>query len=124
MQLRKLPYRLTVAKYEKVPADLKGFFSVSSAEDEISLVAETDLLPTGYIVREDGWRAIMVEGQLDFSLVGVLSELSGVLAAAKVPLFALSTYDTDYLLVKEEDFARAVSALKRAGHEINNKDYE
>ncbi|MBO4472305.1 MAG: ACT domain-containing protein [Clostridia bacterium] len=116
MQLRKLPYRLTVAKYEKVPEGLTGFFSLSSAVGEISLVAETDLLPTGYIVREDGWRAIMVEGQLDFSLVGVLSELSGILAAAEIPLFALSTYNTDYLLVKERDLERAASALAEKGH--------
>lgn len=118
MQLRKLPYRLTVAKYEKAPDDLTGFYSLSSAVNEISLVCETDRLPMGYFAREDAWRAVMVEGPMDFSLVGVLSELSGALAAAKIPLFALSTYDTDYLLVKDADFSRAVSVLQATGHEI------
>ena len=118
MQLRKLPYRLSVAKYEKVPDGITGFFSLSSTREEISLVCETERLPQGFLTCEDGWRALVVEGQLDFSLVGILSALTGILAQAKIPLFAISTFDTDYLLVKEANFADAIAALKEKGYTI------
>ena len=118
MRLTTLPYFLTVAKYDRLPDLPSGFCSLSHAEGEISLVCETKALPACAVAREDGWRALAVVGPLDFSLVGVLSALSGILAKAKVPLFALSTFDTDYLLVKEDTLALAVSALTEAGHEI------
>mgnify|MGYP005855113709 CR=1 FL=1 len=82
---------------------------------ELSIVCENCYVPP-YVVAERGWRAIKVEGPLDFSLIGVLSSLSGVLARAGVSLFALSTYDTDYVLVKESALGRAVEALSQAGY--------
>ena len=118
MRLKVLPYLLTVAKYERVPEGLTGFYSLSATDREISLVCESDRLPPCCVAREDGWRALMVEGPLDFSLVGILADLASVLAAAKVPLFALSTYDTDYLLVKERDLDRTLSALRGAAYEV------
>ena len=121
MHLIKLPYRLTVAKYERMPEDITGFFSLTATGREISLVCETDRLPQGCVAREDGWRALMVEGQLDFSLVGILSGLSSVLAEAQIPLFAISTYDTDCLLVKESDLDHAVSALREAAYVIEEQ---
>jgi hypothetical protein len=68
--------------------------------------------------REDGWRCLKVAGPLDFSLVGILADLSGTLAAEGVSIFALSTFDTDYLLVKAPDLPRAIQALQRAGHTV------
>ena len=118
MRLRKLSYRLSVAQYEEMPNRIEGFFSLSCVREEISLVCETKYLPEKASRREDGWRAFVVEGQLDFSLVGILSELSATLAKAEIPIFALSTYDTDYILVKENHFDRAIAALREAGHEI------
>ncbi len=64
------------------------------------------------------WSGFRVRGELDFSLVGILADLSRVLAAAKVGIFAVSTYDTDYILTKSTDFDRALDALQRAGHEV------
>lgn len=118
MKIEKLPYELTVAQYETPPKAPKGFFSLSSAQGEISLVCETKNLPLGATAREDGWRAFMLAGPMDFSLVGVLSEIASVLASNEIPIFALSTFDTDYILVKEEYFSAAAVALSEARHEI------
>ena len=86
---------------------------------EISLVCETEDVPAGAVERVDGWKAFRVCGTLDFSLVGILSELSGILASNGIGLFAVSTYDTDYILVKEADLDRALAALAKAGDEIS-----
>ncbi|MFR1354504.1 MAG: ACT domain-containing protein, partial [[Clostridium] symbiosum] len=68
--------------------------------------------------REDGWRGIRIQGVLDFSLVGILSKLSGILAENQIGIFAVSTFNTDYILVKAEDFERAIRVLATAGYAI------
>jgi len=68
--------------------------------------------------REDGWRGFYVEGSLDFSLVGILSRITGTLAEQKIPVFAISTFDTDYILVKEALLDPALSAMQNAGFKI------
>ena len=118
MKLQKLPYRLTVAKYKEIPQSLSGFYSLSSFGEEISLLCESDRLPAGAIAMEEGWRAFRVAGTLDFSLVGILSSLTAVLAEHKIPVFALSTYDTDYLLVKAAVFDAAAEAFHAAGYQV------
>lgn len=111
MTLRVLPNKLSVAKFDAIPDLPEGFCSLSVLEGEISLVCETESLPQGAIAREDGWRALMVVGPLDFSLVGILAEISSILAEERIPIFVLSTYDTDYVLVKETHLPGAVRAL-------------
>ena len=120
MVLERLPYSLSVCKVSRVEdIDLKaGFFFVGRTDGEISLVCTTDAVPQGAVERADGWKAFRVRGTLDFSLVGILSELSGIMAGASIGLFAVSTYDTDYILVREGDFERAGRVLSDAGHEI------
>jgi hypothetical protein len=87
--------------------------------DELSVVCEgTDGFPDDVRV-EDDWRALKVRGPLDFSLVGVLADLAGALAQVDVSIFALSTFDTDYLLVKSADLPAAIEALNQAGHQID-----
>ena len=71
-----------------------------------------------YTQVERGWRAICVAGPLDFALVGVLASLSGTLASAGVSIFAISTFDTDYILVKEDMLGAAREALAAAGHQV------
>jgi hypothetical protein len=84
---------------------------------EVSVVTAVDAVPDG--VRSEGpWRALMVEGPLDFALTGVLSTIAQTLAVAQISLFALSTFDTDYILVKSEDLSEAVIALELAGHMV------
>jgi hypothetical protein len=92
-----------------------GFFSITRTADELSVVCPEELVPEGVKV-ERGWQALRVAGVIDFSAVGVLAELTAPLARAGVGVFAISTFDTDYLLVREHDLERAVGALREAGH--------
>ena len=91
---------------------------VGVTDAEVSVVCPTSCVPAQTVAREDGWRGMRIEGQLDFSLVGILAKISDVLAQAGVALFAVSTYDTDYVLVKNVDFAVACDALAAAGYEL------
>ena len=93
----------------------EGFSSVTSTADELSVVCLAKHEPVGSKI-ETGWSLLKIDGVLDFSLVGILSDVSGVLARAKISLFAISTFDTDYILVR--DLPGAVSALRGAGHEL------
>ncbi|MCI2048019.1 MAG: ACT domain-containing protein [Faecalibacterium sp.] len=96
------------------------FCFVGKTDEELSLVCPTADAPNETLAREDGWRALRVKGPLDFSLVGILAQLSATLAAANVGIFAVSTYDTDYILTRSADFAQALCALRAAGHEITD----
>jgi hypothetical protein len=93
------------------------FFSLTRTPEELSLVCRQDAVPDG-VRHEPGWRCLRVAGTIDLGTVGVLASLTGPLARAGVSVFALSTFDTDYLLLKNEDLARACETLHRAGHEI------
>jgi len=92
----------------------EGFFSVTRTRHELSLVCAEALVPEG-VKAERNWRAFEVEGPLNFALTGVLASLCAPLAAAKISVFALSTYDTDYLLVRETSLETAQENLRRAG---------
>ena len=120
MKLRVLGQELSVCKVERVPQEVYDtqLYFVGKTDEELSLGCETRVAPADAIAREDGWRAFRIEGVLDFSLVGVLSEISGVLARARVGIFAVSTYNTDYILVKAADLERALDALQAAGYEV------
>jgi uncharacterized protein len=91
--------------------------SVTRTRDELSIVCRADAVPRG-VRRESGWRCLKVRGPLDFALAGVLAALAAPLAAAGIPVFVVSTFDTDYLMVKEENLARAAATLRAAGHRI------
>jgi hypothetical protein len=93
------------------------FFSITRTPDELSVVVEHARIPSGVPV-DGGWRALKVAGPLPLSAVGVLHSISGPLARAGISLFAVSTHDTDYLLVKAETMERAVQALSAAGHTV------
>jgi hypothetical protein len=117
-----LPWRLSVCRLtpaDPLPEGLfkSPFWSVTQIGDELSLVIPQDQVQSGWKV-EPGWRCIQVVGTLDFSLVGILSRLSGVLADAGISIFALSTYDTDYLLIKEDSLARAREVLTQSGYDF------
>jgi len=94
-----------------------GVVSITRTADETSVVCDASVVPSDVVV-ESGWRAIKVVGPLDFSLTGILLSLAQPLADAGVSIFALSTYDTDYVLVKEAALPEAVAALSAAGHRI------
>ena len=87
-------------------------------DEEISLVCETNDVPENTIEREDGWRGFRIQGILDFSLIGILSKLSGILADIKIGIFAVSTFNTDYILVKDADFEKSLAVLLNAGYTV------
>lgn len=120
MELKQLDYALTVCKVASVDdVDLSGeLVFVGKTDEEVSLVCETCNVPAGAVEREDGWRCFRIQGVLDFSLVGILAKITGVLADEGVGIFAVSTFNTDYILVKEESFERALAALAAAGYSI------
>ncbi|WP_367136611.1 ACT domain-containing protein [Saccharothrix sp. HUAS TT1] len=97
--------------------DAPGLVSVTRTPDELSIVCPEEHAPDA-AAAQPGWRLLTVRGPLEFTLTGIMAALSGELAAAGVSLFALSTYDTDHLLVKESDLDRAVQALRASGHEV------
>jgi hypothetical protein len=103
---------------DESPASPTPVFSVTRTATELSIVCEAAGAPAGAEV-EGGWRALRVAGPLAFELTGVLSSLANPLAAAGVPIFALSTFDTDYLLVAEANLPTALGALRRAGHRVD-----
>lgn len=104
---------------EPVPpwATARAFWSVTRTARELSIVCEEALAPAS-VRAERGFRAIVIEGPLDFSWIGILASLAGPLAEGGVSMLALSTYDTDYLLVREESLGRARDVLAAAGHEV------
>ena len=104
MQIKVLDQNFTVCKvedYSQVNLD-KEFTFIEKTDEENSLVCLTENVPTNTTEREDGWRALRIEGVLDFSLVGILAKIATILADCKIPIFAISTYNTDYVLVKED----------------------
>lgn len=122
MILEMLSADLTVCQLKSAAViDLqKDFYFIGRTDEELSLVCRTADTPSETIVREDGWKGFRIQGQLDFSLIGILSQISGVLADAKIGIFAVSTYNTDYILVKAENFARAADALSAAGFTVQS----
>ncbi len=93
-----------------------ALWSITRTADELSVVAAPEPSFAGPV--EDGWRAFKVRGPLAFTLTGVIAALTVPLAAAAIGVFVLSTFDTDYILVKADDLARATEALIAAGHEV------
>lgn len=91
---------------------------VGKTDEEISLVCVLDDVPNNTIKRDDGWKGFKIEGVLDFSLIGILSKISTILAENKIGIFAVSTYNTDYIFTKEKNYEKALKALLEAGYEI------
>jgi uncharacterized protein len=117
---------LRLAPDTPVPAELltaPGFVSVIRTDQELSVVCQStraDILEHVQR-REPRWRLLTVRGPFEFSLTGIMATLAGTLAAAGVALFALSSFDTDHVLVKANDLDRAATAFREAGHEVNGE---
>lgn len=128
LELTLLPESFAISRlaaHSQVPSwAMQGpFFSVTSTGDEFSVVCELSRVPVG-VHSQPGWRVLRVHGPFVLSEIGVLSALTSPLAEAKLSLFAISTFDTDYLLVASETLSVAIVALERAGHIIHRSDTE
>lgn len=118
MNLKKVPCELSICKLNSI-AGIKlnlDFCFFAKTDDEISLVCKTEDVPFDVITKDDGWCGFYFDETLDFSLIGILSKISAVLAENNIGIFAVSTYNTDYILVKSENFDKAVSVLKSNGY--------
>ena len=120
MKLRIIDTEFTVCKvedYSEIELS-QPFVFTGATDEEKSLVCPTALVPSNTTEREDGWKAFSIEGVLDFSLIGILSKISTLLAENGIGIFAISTFNTDYVLTKTKDFERAIKALESVGYEI------
>jgi hypothetical protein len=120
LQLSTLPEKYAIVGLSKgapLPAwaTQGDFFSITRTTDELSIIVEESRVPAG-LHFQGGWRVIKVHGPFMLSEVGVLASLVGPLAAARVSVLTIATFDTDYLLVASENFDAAIAALERAGH--------
>ena len=106
-----------VADYSGIDID-QPFVFTGRTDQEKSLVCPTELVPDHTVAREDDWMGFRICGELDFSLIGILSKISAILAANEIGIFAVSTYNTDYILTRKENFEKSLKALKEAGYQI------
>ena len=120
MELKTFPFSFTVCKLSNADnIDMNAEFCfVGKTDEEISLVCKTEDVPANTTERDDGWKGFRIEGVLDFSLIGILSKLSAVLAENKIGIFAVATYNTDYIFVKSENFEKAKFALTKARYSV------
>lgn len=121
MRLKKIEGDFSICRLSSLSeSDRKRqFFFASKTDEEISLVCLTEEVPDHALQREDGWKAFRIQGVLDFSLIGVLAKISSLLAEGGIGIFVVSTYNTDYILTKEEDHQRALDILAQAGYSID-----
>ena len=106
-----------VADYSLVNLASEYCFIGKTAEEK-SLVCLTSDVPANTIGRDDGWNAFRIEGVLDFSLVGILAGIAAILADHHIPIFAISTYNTDYILIKKENYSKGLDILRASGYTI------
>ena len=120
MKIKPLAHEFSVCKLKDLSeADWSGEYCFAAkTDDELSWVCTSNTAPKTCIAREDGWKAFRIEGLLDFSLIGILSRISDLMAKNGIGIFAVSTYNTDYVLVKSENYEKAIAVLEKDGYEI------
>lgn len=120
MELKIINQNFTICKMEnlsKIDYSDEICF-ISKTDEELSLVCSSDRVPENAIECDHGWKAFRVRGVLDFSLIGILSRITTILAENSIGIFAVSTYNTDYILTKSDSFDRAMAVLKLNGYEV------
>ena len=120
MEIKKLDYNFSVCKvkdYSTINFDSEYYF-IGRTDEECSLVCITKNVPDNVIECDDNWKAFRIQGILDFSLIGILSQISTLLAENQIGIFAISTYNTDYILTKKDNYDRALKVLSDSGYKI------
>lgn len=120
MMIKKIENDFSVCKvknYSQTDLD-QDYCFIGKTEEENSLVCVTENVPDHVLARDDGWKSFRIEGILDFSLIGILSHISSLLAENEIGIFAISTYNTDYILVKKHNYEKAAAVLSQAGYDI------
>lgn len=120
MEIQTINYDFSVCKvkdYSFVDFNCEYCF-IGKTDEENSLVCITENTPENVIERDDGWKAFRIQGILDFSLIGILAKLAALLAENAISIFAVSTYNTDYILIKQEKYEQALKILSAAGYKV------
>ena len=120
MEIKKIDQDFSVCKvtdYSLVNLHAEYCF-IGKTDEEKSLVCMTGDGPPNVIQCDDGWKGFRIQGILDFSLIGILSEIAAILAQNSISIFAISTYNTDYVLIKKENYQKALDILEHSGYEI------
>ncbi|MCL2864737.1 MAG: ACT domain-containing protein [Lachnospiraceae bacterium] len=120
MELQKITCDFNICKVSHIDQIdfTQEFVFLSKTSDEISLVCETKHTPPNITKSEPGWKALKVSGVLDFGMIGVIAKISNLLAKAEISIFVVSTYNTDYIFLKAEDFNKGVQVLIHNGYVI------
>lgn len=120
MKIKPIGYDFSVCKVaDFTQVDWAGEYCFAGRTDEeYSLVCMTEKVPANVLECDSGWQAFRIQGVLDFSLIGVLSKISALLAENRIGIFAISTYNTDYILTRKADFSRALDVLSGAGYTV------
>lgn len=122
MQLKVLDNKLKVVKLkisDKIPEIVfnQEFYSITKTDEEVSIVLNENIDIQSDVI-EYNWKAIKIVGMLDFALIGILSKISTLLAQAEISIFAISTYNTDYILLKADKLEEAIEVLKKNGYKF------
>lgn len=120
MEIKKIDHNFSVCQVEDYSlVNLNSEYSfIGKTDEEKSLVCNTDEVPANVIQQDDGWKAFRIQGVLDFSLIGILAKIAAALADNGISIFAVSTYNTDYVLMKRENYQKALDVLKALGYMI------
>jgi hypothetical protein len=120
LKIKKIPYDFSICKvidFSQVDLDNEYCF-IGKTEEENSIVCITENVPDDTLEREDGWKAFRIEGVLDFSVIGILSKISTILAENQIGIFVISTFNTDYILTKKENYDKALELLADTRYKI------
>lgn len=120
MEIKIIKQELSICKIDDLSrVDYSDeFFFIGKTDEELSLVCSSNRIPENCIECDNDWKAFRIQGILDFSLIGILAKISSLLAENKIGIFAISTYNTDYILTKKENFEKAISILKFNGYKV------
>ena len=120
MELKRIEQDFSVCRAEDFSQvdPSSEFCFLGKTDEENSLVCPTDAVPGNVTERDDGWKAFRIQGVLDFSMIGILSRISSILAENEIGIFAISTYNTDYILTRKENYGKALKVLSDAGYSV------
>lgn len=120
MEIKKIRQDFSICKVKDLSQVdfLDEFCFLAKTEEELSLVCSSERVPNNILACEEGWKAFRIQGVLDFSMIGILSKISSLLAEKEISIFVVSTFNTDYIWIKKENFEKAMDILKGNGYKI------
>ena len=124
MKIKRIDYEFSICKVKDYSClDLSDEFCfIGKTDEENSLVCLKEKVPKNVIKQDDGWKVLRIDEVLDFSLIGILANIADILAKNNIGIFVISTYNTDYVLTKSENYEKAINALAHAGYQIENNN--